>query len=330
MAASSAGPGLGGPRVLRLAPADAHRDGRRRGLHRGGHRVDEALVGVGREVDHLGGSRGHRAGHLDVELHLAVRAVGVLAGHVAGAVDALGRHRRDGEAEAGKVGVQVAGGEAAAQLDDPDRLPGAVGAGRELVDLGHLGRGVGGRGGRFLVMAPVVVPGLRPVVQAEHAHHDAVELGRYLQRAHAVPVRRPVPVTESRAGDQGQLGAEHGGQRGHRARHGDPAGAGVPAGHLQPEPGQGVGHQVQVGRIGAVPPPQCLPGDPDRRARGVERQFRAPPGHHGDLDALGPVDGPGRLGVRHRTALAAGQRHKRLVWHVPPQSSCRRPVRGAR
>ena len=92
------------------------------------------------------GSVCHGAGHLDVEQYFAVRAVGCLIRHVAGAINTLRGHRGDGKAQAGEVAVQVGVRVAAAKLDDPYRLPGAVGSGRELIDLGHLGRRVGGPG----------------------------------------------------------------------------------------------------------------------------------------------------------------------------------------
>ena len=60
------------------------------------HRVEESLVGVGREVDDDVGARRERTGDLDVEQHLAVGPVRVLARHVRRAVDADGGHRRAG------------------------------------------------------------------------------------------------------------------------------------------------------------------------------------------------------------------------------------------
>ena len=57
----------------------------------------------------------------------------------------------------------------------------------------------------------------------------------------------------------------------------------------------------------------------------VRRQFSAPPGDQGDLDALRPVDGPYLLGGRQRPALAAGQPHERLFWHGFPPKLLPRP-----
>ena len=100
-----------------------------------------------------------------------------------------------GDAQAGEVAVQVAGAEPAAKLDDRDGLPGAVGAGREVVQAGDLGRRVGDRRGRggSAAVGPELRRGLRAVVQAEHGDHDAVQLGRHLQAAAAVPVRDACP-----------------------------------------------------------------------------------------------------------------------------------------
>ncbi len=59
-------------------------------MNRVSDRIDEALVGVGREVDQLGCPRGDRADNLDVEQHLAVRPLRCLIGDIGGAVDTDG------------------------------------------------------------------------------------------------------------------------------------------------------------------------------------------------------------------------------------------------
>ena len=77
-----------------------------------------------------------RAGHLDVQQHLAVRAVGV-GRVVLGVVD---QHRLDlrvGDAQRREVGAEVGRLVAAAQLDDADALAAAVGVGGEVVQLGE-------------------------------------------------------------------------------------------------------------------------------------------------------------------------------------------------
>ncbi len=126
------GSGLGGPGVLALAPADAERCWGRSGVHCGGDGVEEAAVGVGGEVDDDRRLGGQGAGDLDVEQHLTVGALRVLAGDVGRAVDADGADRRGSDAQAGEVGVEVGLGVAATQLDDGQRLPGAVGTDRKL------------------------------------------------------------------------------------------------------------------------------------------------------------------------------------------------------
>ena len=58
------------------------------GVYRRGDRVHEAAVTVGREVDDLLRARCRRAGDLNVQQHLPVRALRVPAGHVRRAVHA--------------------------------------------------------------------------------------------------------------------------------------------------------------------------------------------------------------------------------------------------
>ena len=108
-------------------------------------RVEEARVGVRREVHRDRGAGGERAGNLDVEQHLAVGALRIAAGLVGGAVDADRGDRRAGDAEAGEVRVELGLREAAAEFDDRDRLSGAVGARREGVRITELQRGVADR-----------------------------------------------------------------------------------------------------------------------------------------------------------------------------------------
>jgi len=56
----------------------------------------------------------------------------VLAGNVGRSVDADGADCRDSDAQAGEVGVEVGLGVTATELDDGQRLPGAVGTDRKL------------------------------------------------------------------------------------------------------------------------------------------------------------------------------------------------------
>ncbi len=178
---------LGGPLVLRLAPADADhgRGGCRVGCRRDG--VEEAGVGVGCEVDEDVGSRGERARHFDVEHHLAVCSVGVGARLVGRSVDTHGRDRRPGDPEAREVGVEVALLVTAAQFDDRDGLPAAVRSGRELVHPPQFERRIAGvhrvRHGDTELRAR-----LRTVVQPEDGGHHILERGGDAEAAGAMPM----------------------------------------------------------------------------------------------------------------------------------------------
>ena len=84
--------GLRGPTGLGAAPADGDDAGVVGGVvDRGGDGVDEALVGVGREVDDDLGAGRDGGRHFDVEHDFAVGAVGVAGGVLA----AVYRDRRD-------------------------------------------------------------------------------------------------------------------------------------------------------------------------------------------------------------------------------------------
>ena len=119
---------------LGRAPAD--RDDRRLVdvvVDGGRDRVEEALVGVGREVDGDRRLGRDRRRDLDVEHHLAVGAVGV-GRMVAAAVDADRLDVGSRQPEAAEIGADVGRLEAAAELDDGDALAAAVDTGREVVE----------------------------------------------------------------------------------------------------------------------------------------------------------------------------------------------------
>ena len=97
--------------------------GRRARVRRVGDRVDEALVAVvGRKVHHLRRAGRGGADDVDVQRHLDVGPGGIRAGGIRRPVHAHRGDRGHREAQAAEVGVQVAGREAAAKLDDRDRL----------------------------------------------------------------------------------------------------------------------------------------------------------------------------------------------------------------
>ena len=130
-------------------------------------RIDESLVGVGREIDGDVCSGGDRARDLDVESDLAVGTVGV-AWRVGAAVDGDRRDLRFNDAELAEIGAQVAGVVAAAEFDDADGLSLAVDPGREAVELGHLGRIEGAGLGRSRLLLFLMV------VEAEVGLRDGV------------------------------------------------------------------------------------------------------------------------------------------------------------
>ena len=114
--------GLVGPTGLGAAPADGDDAGFVGGVVDGsGDGVDEALVGVGGEVDDDLCAGRDGGGDFDVEHDLAVGAVGV-GGCVLAAVYGDGGDGRDSLAEAFEVGGDVGGAVAAAELDDADGL----------------------------------------------------------------------------------------------------------------------------------------------------------------------------------------------------------------
>ena len=282
----------------------------RAGVGRVADRVDEGLVGVGAEVHDLRCPGCHRPGHLDVQQHLTVGAGGVRAGvldppsTLAAVTEGTDRPRPE------KYVCRSLVAEPAAELQDRDRLPGAVGARRELVGLGDLGRGVGGLlgGGRG---RPDLRPDLRPVVQAEDRDHDAVERGGHLQRALPVPVLDLTGHPGLGTAGLAQVRAEHLGQGRRAARDLDPARGFVGGGDLQTETAERLAHQLDVGRFGAVGVGQLALGDGLRREHQLVRQLRAPPEHHGHLDPLLLVHRPEVLDAGNCRAFAARERHER-------------------
>ena len=141
------------------------------------------------------------------------------SGVFVGAVDADRGHRGLGHARAREVRVEVGLDVAAAELDDRQRLAGAVGAGRESVDLGPAPAGCScaahGRRGPEPGAAPAA--GRRARARRRRA---SAELGRDGQRAGALADRLPGVGRR----DQLQLGAEQPGAACRPCRRTDPAG----------------------------------------------------------------------------------------------------------
>ena len=246
----------------------------------GADRIEKAGVGVRREVHDNVGLRGDRARDLDVEQDLAVSALRVLPSSVAGAVHADRRHGRLGDAEPGEVRVQIALAEPAAEFDDRQALPGAVGARRHPVDLRQVEWRVartrcGCRGHSELGT------GLRPVVQSQNRGHDPSQLSRDAEVAGAVPDvdAAPVQIGDPRllqGGAEQRLQGAGGSGNAHSPRRG------IALDHLGTRLGDGAADEVDVGRVGAE-----LRGEiraVDAAGHRLSRQFSSPPQHQGDLD----------------------------------------------
>src|SRR5882757_6665198 len=127
------GHGLGGPGGFGGAPADGDDAGFVFGVvDGGGDGVDEALVGVGGEVDDDFSAGCYGGGDFDVEHDFAVGAVGV-GGGVFCAVDRDCGYGGGFLAEGFEVGGEVGGLVASSQFDDADGLAGGGGVGGELI-----------------------------------------------------------------------------------------------------------------------------------------------------------------------------------------------------
>ncbi len=298
-------PPLRGPGVFGLAPADRDGDGRRAGLRGLGDRVDEALVAVRREVHHLRRAGRGRADDVDVQRDLHVGPGRIRTRRVGPPVHADRGDRGNRDAQAAEVGIKIAGGEAAAELDDRDRLAGAGGPGRELVDVGHLVRRVRGardRGGGGANAEMRL--SLRPGIEAEDGEQDAVQGGRHEQRAHAIAVRDH-PATRTRAADLLQRGAERAGQLAEGAGYLDPAGGRIDGRDLQAQAGERLADQIHIGGVGPVPVRQFTAGQDRGPFDDLGGYIRAAPQHQRQFGPFGGVQRAGRRGGRQRRALAA-------------------------
>ena len=167
-------PGLLSPGVLGAAPADRDHARLVGGVvHRGRDGVDEALVGIGREVDDELRPRRDGAGYLDVEHHLAI-LVRIRTRGVRAAIDADRGHTRRGQPEAREVGVQIALAEPATELDEPHRLARAGHSGGKAVSRRDLERRVRRCVGRWYLGADVGLR-LRTLIDPERAGDHSVQ-----------------------------------------------------------------------------------------------------------------------------------------------------------
>ena len=165
-----------------------------------GDRVDEALIGVGGEIDRDLDAWRDGADHLDVEHDLGVSAIrsGRL---IAPVIDRDGDDRRHLQAELLEVGLQVGGAEATPELNDAHALTLAGGAAREVVELTDLDRRkrrtrlLGQDFNAFeLGEAPQVRPGRGSIVEPEHPLNDVRQSGGNVDRALAAAEGAPVGV----------------------------------------------------------------------------------------------------------------------------------------
>jgi hypothetical protein len=101
-------------------------------VHRGAEGILEAACRIGGEIDRHRGAVRDGPGDFDVEHDLGVRAVG-RGGPVVGIVDEDRADRRVFQIQVAEILLQVRRPEAAAQLDDADRLPVAVGIPWEVI-----------------------------------------------------------------------------------------------------------------------------------------------------------------------------------------------------
>lgn len=237
-------------------------------------RVEEALVGVWREVDDDAGRRGQCPGHFDVEHDLGV---GIRARAVAAAVHRYRAELGHGHAQFLEIGLQVVAAVAAAEFDQGDALAAAVGALGEGVQLAQLRRREAGAG---LCQRPVQARlRHRPLVQAEHGQHAVLEFVR--------PLRFAAATAEALAGlrvlEITQFHAEGALQSVRTAMQVNGAAVRLAGGHAEAEACGEIMHgaHILVGGGTGVPRRRLA----WRHARGQCRlALRSVPQHHGDLE----------------------------------------------
>ena len=154
-----------------------------------GDGVEKSRVRVRAEIHGNSRLRRDRARHLDVEHHLAVRAVRIAGRAVGRMIDGHRSDRRRGYVETAEIGAEVRGPIAPAQLDERDALTGA-GSFRITVKSGHLRRCVGHRRGARPTVnvarsgpASKARPGLRAVVEPQDGLDHTVPLGGQVDSA---------------------------------------------------------------------------------------------------------------------------------------------------
>ena len=270
-------------------------------MYRRVQRVDEAVVGVGREVDDDLRPRRDGAGYLDVEHDLAVGAVRIAGRRVVRATDRHRGDRRHRDAEPGEVFGQIGRPVAAAELEDRDRLALAVVAFGKRIQGGDLERGEAGRGRARLVLAAglrdaEVRLDMRPVVEAEHAFDDSGELARNHDRAGPHPVfALAMPVAA-------EPGAERRLHRGDGSRQIDGALRQADARDVQTVRMREFFHDGDIARRGAVLGAKGFVADASERGAAGRRAKRLSCGAAAPSLRPGRICAPGRRISPRRTA----------------------------
>ena len=151
-------------------------------MDREGNGVEEAAVGVGREVDGNGGTWGSSTGDLDVQYDLAIRSVGISRWRVARAIHANCHHARRLRPDCREILRDVRWLESPIQFNECDALARAGGVG-EFVGATQVGGHVaverrarlGGRV-RHRPQALEVRAGLRSIIETKDAGDDVLQL----------------------------------------------------------------------------------------------------------------------------------------------------------
>ena len=151
-------------------------------MHRRGNRIDESLIRIRCKIHRDLRSRRNRPGHLNIQRHLAVRAIWIPR-RVRPSIHRHRHHRRRFDAQSPEVRRDVARRVPAAQLDEPDRLPCPIHPGRKVVQRRDLRRIEGCRlcgGSRLLLFLQIfqvtkVSPRNRPRIQPQHRFHQPRE-----------------------------------------------------------------------------------------------------------------------------------------------------------
>lgn len=158
-------------------------------MDRGGDRIEETGIGIGREIDRDMGLRRDCTDDLDIEHHLPVGSVRIAGWMILAVVH---RDRGDfwtrADAERREIRVQIRVSLTAAEFDNPDALP-RPRSGGEVIERRDLERREGG--GAAAIGVPLHIPGRRPrttemrlcdrpIVEAEHGFDAVVQFVRQM------------------------------------------------------------------------------------------------------------------------------------------------------